>query len=60
MWFTIITMASVGYGDMVATTPLGRLTTIFIVITGAILLSLLVAIIVGWFKIEEEKTEAIH
>lgn len=53
-------MASVGYGDMVATTPLGRLTTIFTVITGAILLSLLVAIIVGWFKIEEEKTEAIH
>ena len=60
LWFTIITMSSVGYGGIIATTPLGRGTTILIAIVGAFLLSLLVAIITDWFIMEEKQTDAIE
>lgn len=53
LWLTIITMTSVGYGGIIATTPLGRFVTIIITIVGAFLLSLLVAIITDWFIIGE-------
>ena len=59
IWFTIITMTSVGYGGIVASTPLGRAVTIISTIVGAFLLSLLVAIITDWFIMEERQTDAI-
>ena len=59
MWFTIITMTSVGYGGIISTTPIGRGITLVVAISGAFLLSLLVAIITNWFEMEEQKTEAI-
>ena len=46
-------MSSVGYGGIIASTPLGRLTTIVIALVGAFLLSLLVAIITDWFTMPE-------
>lgn len=59
LWYTIITMTSVGYGNIIATTPLGRFVTIITAFVGAFLLSLLVAIITEWFNMEERQTEAI-
>lgn len=58
-WYTIITMTSVGYGGIIASTPLGRGVTIVTTITGAFLLSLLVAIITEWFIMSEKQTDAI-
>ena len=59
IWFTIITMTSVGYGGIISTTPVGRFFTIISTIVGAFLLSLLVAIITDWFIIEERQSEAL-
>lgn len=59
LWFVIITMSSVGYGGVIASTPVGRGITIVTAIIGAFLLSLLVAIITDWFVMDETKAEAI-
>ena len=59
LWFVIITMSSVGYGGIIATTPVGRGITIVTSIVGAFLLSLLVAIITDWFMMSERKAQAI-
>lgn len=52
-------MTSVGYGGIIATTPIGRFVTIIITIVGAFLLSLLVAIITDWFIMEERMQGAL-
>ena len=59
LWFTIITMSSVGYGGIIASTPIGRGVTVISIIVGAFLLSLLVAIITDWFVMEEHMSDAI-
>ena len=59
LWFTIITMTSVGYGGIIASTQLGRFATLISTIVGAFLLSLLVAIITEWFAMEERQEKAI-
>jgi voltage-gated potassium channel Kch len=42
LYFSVITLATVGYGDLVPTTPIARIFTIFYVINGiSILLALL-------------------
>ena len=60
MWFTIITMTSVGYGGIIASTPIGRFFAIVSALVGAFLLSLLVAIITDWFIMVENQQSAIH
>ena len=60
IWYTIITMTSVGYGGIIASTPLGRGVTLLTTIVGAFLLSLLVAIITEWFIMHEKQVDAIH
>jgi len=60
IWYTIITMTSVGYGGIIACTPLGRGVTLLTTIVGAFLLSLLVAIITEWFIMHEKQVDAIH
>ena len=50
-WFTIVTMTSVGYGDMVPITILGKIAAMFCFISGIILLlSLPVPIFISHFK----------
>ena len=44
-WYMVITMTSVGYGDMVAVTPIGRGITICATILGALYLALMVALV---------------
>jgi len=60
LWYTIITMTTVGYGNIYATTPIGRGFAIVAVIVGAFLLSLMVAIITSWFNMDEKRTVAIN
>ena len=59
LWFMIITMTSVGYGGIIASTPIGRGISVISIVVGAFLLSLLVAIITDWFVMEEKMIDAI-
>lgn len=52
-------MSTVGYGGIIASTPIGRGITVIAIVIGAFLLSLLVAIITDWFVMEEKQSEAI-
>jgi hypothetical protein len=52
-------MTSVGYGNIIASTELGRITTCVTALIGAIYLSLLVAIVTELFILAPNKIEAI-
>ena len=54
VWFVIISMTTVGYGNIIATTPRGRQLALCSIIVGQFLLSLLVAIITEWFLLSEK------
>ena len=59
VWYVIISMTSVGYGDIVATTHMGRGFAIAAIINGAFLLALLVGLISSWFKLDDTKQTTI-
>ncbi|KAG2387624.1 hypothetical protein C9374_001218 [Naegleria lovaniensis] len=40
MWYSIVTIATVGYGDMAPITPLGRIIAIFTILSGVIIVAL--------------------
>jgi hypothetical protein len=44
-------MLTVGYGNIVATTPVGRSFAVMAILTGAFLLSLLVGLILALFEL---------
>jgi voltage-gated potassium channel len=64
MWWAWVTMATVGYGDVVPHTGAGRLFASLVVLIGVVLLSLLTANLAAFFigsdveKIEEEERES--
>jgi phage shock protein PspC (stress-responsive transcriptional regulator) len=53
-------MTTVGYGNIVATTPYGRVSVILAILFGAFLLSLLVGLIINWFSLPSNQEEAIN
>jgi voltage-gated potassium channel len=64
MWWAWVTMATVGYGDVVPHTGAGRLFASLVVLFGVVLLSLLTANLAAFFigsdveKIEKEERES--
>jgi hypothetical protein len=60
IWYTIISMTSVGYGNIVASTHIGRACAVFTIINGAFLLALLVGLIIDWFKLDSHKKETLQ
>ncbi len=64
MWWAWVTMATVGYGDVVPQTGAGRLFASLVILFGVVLLSLLTANLAAFFigsdveKIEHEEREA--
>ncbi len=64
MWWAWVTMATVGYGDVVPHTGAGRLFASLVVLFGVVLISLLTANLAAFFigsdveKIEEEERES--
>lgn len=53
-------MTSVGYGDLVAVTPIGRGITILATILGALYLALMVALVTGWLTLDQKQALAMH
>lgn len=49
LWLAIVSIATVGYGDIVAVTPAGRILTLFLIVTGLGLFSYLVSSILVFF-----------
>jgi voltage-gated potassium channel len=55
IWLAFVTAATVGYGDIVPTTPASRVLAAMIVVVGVALLSMVTASIAAFFVGEDEK-----
>ena len=58
VWFTVMTMLEAGYGDIVPATPVGRVMSIITVISGAIIVALLIALVIDAYQMDEVKVTA--
>lgn len=54
IWLTVITLTTVGYGDIYAQTVAGRIFTMMLALWGATLISLLVVIFSGIFELDKK------
>eukprot|EP00347_Sterkiella_histriomuscorum_P010536 403375907 len=59
MWCVVITMTTVGYGDVFAVSPFGRVISIINALWGAFVISMLVASIGTVFDLNEQQKKAI-
>jgi hypothetical protein len=55
MYFVVITMATVGYGDVVPVLPVARSLSTFIAITGQLYVAILIAMLVGKYLSNQNK-----
>jgi hypothetical protein len=60
IWCTIITMTTVGYGDVYAITTFGRWISMIAAIAGTIMISLLVATMSTHLKLNPHETKVIN
>ena len=61
MWLTVITLTTVGYGDMFAKTIPGRLMTMVLALWGTVIISLMVVVFSGIFELDKnQKLAANH
>jgi voltage-gated potassium channel len=59
MWWAIVTLGTVGYGDVVPMTPLGKLVSVFAIIGGLTMIALPVAIISTAFADEVRRRDFV-
>jgi voltage-gated potassium channel len=59
MWWAIVTLGTVGYGDVVPMTPLGKLVSVFTIIGGLTMIALPVAIISTAFAEEIRRRDFV-
>jgi voltage-gated potassium channel len=59
MWWAIVTLGTVGYGDVVPVTPLGKLVSVFAIVTGLMMIALPVAIISTAFADEIRRRDFV-
>jgi len=60
IWFTVITLTTIGYGDIYPCTHLGRIVTIILAFWGALLLSLLVVTVSNVFLLDTNQKIALR
>lgn len=60
VWLSVITLTTVGYGDVYALTFTGRLFTMILALWGATLISLLVVIFSGIFELDKHQKMALN
>ena len=49
LWFTVVTIFTVGYGDLYPVTPMGKITAVFVMMGAAAMISVLTATISSKF-----------
>jgi voltage-gated potassium channel len=59
MWWAIVTLGTVGYGDVVLVTPLGKLVSVFAIVGGLTMIALPVAIISTAFADEIRRRDFV-
>jgi voltage-gated potassium channel len=59
MWWAIVTLGTVGYGDVVPVTPLGKLVSVFTIVGGLTMIALPVAIISTAFADEVRRRDFV-
>jgi voltage-gated potassium channel len=59
MWWAIVTLGTVGYGDVVPVTPLGKLISVFAIIGGLTMIALPIAIISTAFADEVRRRDFV-
>jgi len=59
MWWAIVTLGTVGYGDVVPVTPLGKLVSVFAIVGGLTMIALPVAIISTAFADEVRRRDFV-
>lgn len=60
IWFTVITLTTIGYGDISPGTQPGMLLTILLAFWGSILLSLLVVTVSSIFNLDQDQQAALR
>jgi len=58
VWWAIVTLATVGYGDVVPHTGWGRVVGSVVIVVGVTLLSFLIAIVTSYFVSVQEDEKA--
>jgi voltage-gated potassium channel len=59
MWWAIVTLGTVGYGDVIPVTPLGKLVTVFAIVVGFAMIALPIAIISTAFADEVRRRDFV-
>lgn len=59
MWWAIVTLGTVGYGDVVPVTPLGKAISVFTIIAGLMMIALPIAIISTAFADEVRRRDFV-
>jgi len=59
MWWAIVTLGTVGYGDVVPVTPLGKFVSVFAIVAGFAMIALPVAIISTAFADEVKRRDFV-
>ncbi len=59
MWWAIVTLGTVGYGDVIPMTPLGKIVTVFAIVVGFAMIALPVAIISTAFADEVRRRDFV-
>ena len=57
VWWAIVTLGTVGYGDIVPTTPWGRVLGGFVIVVGVTFISFLTATVTSYFVSVEQQAE---
>jgi voltage-gated potassium channel len=58
LWWAVVTITTVGYGDIVPTTPTGRIAGVMIMITGIGVLGVLAGSLASYFRLDPGATGA--
>jgi voltage-gated potassium channel len=52
LWWAVVTITTVGYGDIVPTTPTGRIAGVMVMVTGIAVLGVLAGSLASYFRID--------